>query len=73
VNGQIVPTHNVPELGCTDLAVVVFVKDLEGFHNLFFRIGVFHLAGHHGEEFRKIDRVVTVGVDLFRDRGKPDK
>src|SRR5690242_14493998 len=43
--------HDVTQLSSGDEAVVVAVKDLECFPNLLLRVGVLHLAGHHGEEF----------------------
>jgi hypothetical protein len=43
--------HDMAELGGGDEAVVVAVEHLEGLADLFFGIGVFHLAGHHCEEF----------------------
>jgi hypothetical protein len=46
-------------------AVAVLVEDLEGLLNLFLRVGVLHLARHHGQEFGKVNRAVAVGVDLL--------
>ena len=56
--------HDVPELGRRDEAVAVLVEDAEGFPDLLLGVGVFHLAGHHGEELGEVDGAVAVGVDL---------
>ncbi len=56
--------HDVTKLGGRDEAISVLVKDLEGFKDLFFAVGVLHLAGHHGQEFREINGSAAIGVDL---------
>lgn len=58
------PTHYVPELSSTNLTVVILVKDLESFHDLFFRIGILHLTGHHGQKLGEVDRVIAVSINL---------
>ena len=42
--------HDMTQLGSRNEAVVVAVEDLECFPNLLLRVGVLHLAGHHGKE-----------------------
>jgi hypothetical protein len=37
---------------------------LERFKDFLFGIGVLHLAGHEGQEFREIDGSVTIRIDL---------
>ena len=43
--------HDVAQLSGGNEAVVVTVKDLESFPDLLLRVGILHLAGHHGKEF----------------------
>ena len=56
--------HDVPELSSADVAIAVLIEDLECLLDLLFTIGVAHLARHHGEELREVDRAVAVSVDL---------
>lgn len=56
--------HDVAQLSRGDEAVAVLVKDLEGLLDLLLRVGVLHLAGHHGQELGEVDGAVAVGVDL---------
>jgi hypothetical protein len=44
-------SHDMAKLGGGNEAVVVTVEDLERLADLFFGIGVLHLARHHSEEF----------------------
>jgi len=43
--------HDVTQFGGRDETVVIAVEDLERFSDLLLRVGVLHLAGHHGKEF----------------------
>lgn len=52
------------EFGGRDEAVAVLVKHLERLADLFLRVGILHLASHHGEELGKVDGAVAVRVDL---------
>jgi hypothetical protein len=56
--------HDVPELRSGDEAVAVLVEDAEGLADLLLRVGVLHLASHHGEELGEVDRAVAISVNL---------
>ena len=70
------------ELGGRDVAVVVLVKDLfvntehmskrmtnlESLSDLLLGVCVVHLPGHEGHEFREIDGVGSICVDLVVSR-----
>lgn len=58
--------HDVSEFGSGNEAVVIAVEDLEGFADLLLRVGVLHLARHHGEELFSPVLVLS----LFRQLGK---
>ena len=56
--------HNVLQLRRTDVTVPVLVEDLEGLFNLFLSIRVLHLPSHHGQELRKVDGTISIGINL---------
>jgi hypothetical protein len=56
--------HNVTQLGSRDETVSVLVKDLEGFKDLFFGVGVLHLASHHCQELGEVNGTTAVGINL---------
>jgi len=57
--------HDVTQLGRRNETVAVFVEHTECLADLFFRVGVLHLSGHHRQELWEIDSSVAVSVDLI--------
>lgn len=56
--------HNVAQLCRGDETVSILVKDLEGFQDFLFRVGVLHLACHHCKELGEVDGAASIGIDL---------
>lgn len=56
--------HNVTKFGGGNETVAVLVEHLEGFQDFFFRISILHLARHHRQKLREINRSATIRVDL---------
>ena len=51
--------HDVPQLGGRDEPVAVLVEHAERLTDLLFRVRVLHLARHHRQELREVDRPVA--------------
>merc|ERR1711997_618563 len=56
--------HDVAQLCRADEAITIAIKHLEGFDQLLLSVRVFHLARHQGQKLWKVDRAVSVSVDL---------
>uniref|UniRef100_A0A915CII5 Uncharacterized protein n=1 Tax=Parascaris univalens TaxID=6257 RepID=A0A915CII5_PARUN len=47
------------QLGRRNEAIAILIDYPKGFTNFFFAIRIFHLAGHHCKELRKINCSIT--------------
>jgi len=56
--------HDMSKLSSRNETVVVTVEHLESLADLLLRVGILHLARHHGEELRKVDGAIVVSVNL---------
>merc|ERR1719218_220464 len=56
--------HDVSELSSADEAIAVLVEDLESLNNLFLRVSVLHLTGHHSEELREVNGAVAISINF---------
>mgnify|MGYP007078551665 CR=1 FL=1 len=53
-------SHDVTQLSRRDEAVVVAVEHFEGLTDLLLRVGVLHLARHHGQELWRVVSVAWI-------------
>lgn len=56
--------HNLFQFDSRDGAIPILIKHLESLLDLIICISFSGFASHHGEEFRKIDRAVSVCVNF---------
>ena len=56
--------HDVAQLSSTDETIAIAIENLEGFNQLFFRIGILHLARHQGQEFWEINGSIAICIHL---------
>ena len=56
--------HDVPQLSRADETIPVLVGDLEGLSDLVLTICVTDPSGHHGQELRKVDGAISIGINL---------
>ena len=57
--------HNMAKFSNKNEAILVLVKNLEGFLELLFRVGVFHFPCHKVEELREINCPIVVNINLI--------
>jgi hypothetical protein len=62
--------HDMTKFSSGDESVSILVENFEGFEDLFFAVGILHLAGHHRQEFREVDSTTAIGVNLQRTERK---
>ena len=55
---------HMTQFSCADESIPVFIKHTEGLLDFLLAIRVLHLPSHHCEEFREVNRAITIGIDL---------